>query len=378
MAEDLHRALPLLSSASLSMDHKPTVKKETDPLLLRLRRSIKNKEEMESHHDYKSIEPYSQQQQQDEEAPQYEQETSYDEYPSHHPQEVSMEGSQQPPLLEIPEEVYAVRKAALKVLKPLTRTWVSDCKCRLVAASLTRIIGCHFRRVRSYGTLWHVPLDTIVARIALLVHFVALLVVAHWIVVVAHFVRQGTVHLYCARQRKSTKTQFARSCKSDRISTAPATVVEIWTQDWVVEFLHLLFGNFDLRASRCTPTDILGMVFVSAVVVDYRGHCRGDCMSIATCDTGLVLVLGVDGHASHGPESGLGIRCAVASSVWACHFGPGDCVCFLGVHCVWTSDWFLQVDRIAADGREPLLVVGFDLHRVGGRHWGSDPAHKAG
>jgi hypothetical protein len=29
-----------------------------------------------------------------------------------------------PPLLEIPEEIYAVRKAALRVLKPLTRTWV--------------------------------------------------------------------------------------------------------------------------------------------------------------------------------------------------------------------------------------------------------------
>lgn len=33
-------------------------------------------------------------------------------------------GSEQPPLLEIPEEVYAVRKAALQVLKPLNKTWV--------------------------------------------------------------------------------------------------------------------------------------------------------------------------------------------------------------------------------------------------------------
>jgi hypothetical protein len=31
-----------------------------------------------------------------------------------------------PPLLEIPEETYAVRKAALEVLKPLTKTWVSN------------------------------------------------------------------------------------------------------------------------------------------------------------------------------------------------------------------------------------------------------------
>lgn len=30
-----------------------------------------------------------------------------------------------PPLLEIPEEIYAVRKAALQVLKPLNKTWVS-------------------------------------------------------------------------------------------------------------------------------------------------------------------------------------------------------------------------------------------------------------
>jgi hypothetical protein len=29
-----------------------------------------------------------------------------------------------PPLLEIPEEIYGVRKAALQVLKPLTKTWV--------------------------------------------------------------------------------------------------------------------------------------------------------------------------------------------------------------------------------------------------------------
>lgn len=34
-------------------------------------------------------------------------------------------GFEHPPLLEIPEEIYAVRKAALQVLKPLTRTWVS-------------------------------------------------------------------------------------------------------------------------------------------------------------------------------------------------------------------------------------------------------------
>ncbi|KAG7348513.1 hypothetical protein IV203_017218 [Nitzschia inconspicua] len=32
--------------------------------------------------------------------------------------------NEHPPLIEIPEEIYAVRKAALQVLKPLTRTWL--------------------------------------------------------------------------------------------------------------------------------------------------------------------------------------------------------------------------------------------------------------
>lgn len=38
---------------------------------------------------------------------------------------LSMDSHSHQPVLEIPEEVYAVRKAALTVLKPLTRTWVS-------------------------------------------------------------------------------------------------------------------------------------------------------------------------------------------------------------------------------------------------------------
>jgi hypothetical protein len=38
----------------------------------------------------------------------------------------SLGSGELPPLLEIPEEIYAVRKAALQVLKPLTKTWVSQ------------------------------------------------------------------------------------------------------------------------------------------------------------------------------------------------------------------------------------------------------------
>lgn len=42
---------------------------------------------------------------------------------------VARGSGEHPPLLEIPEEVYTVRKSALTVLKPLTRTWVS-CEVR--------------------------------------------------------------------------------------------------------------------------------------------------------------------------------------------------------------------------------------------------------
>jgi hypothetical protein len=38
---------------------------------------------------------------------------------------VARGSGEHPPLLEIPEEIYNVRKSALSVLKPLTRTWVS-------------------------------------------------------------------------------------------------------------------------------------------------------------------------------------------------------------------------------------------------------------
>jgi hypothetical protein len=46
----------------------------------------------------------------------------------------SLGSGELPPLLEIPEEIYAVRKAALQVLKPLTKTWVS-CRSSVLAHS---------------------------------------------------------------------------------------------------------------------------------------------------------------------------------------------------------------------------------------------------
>lgn len=52
-----------------------------------------------------------------------------------------------PPLLEVPEHIYAVRKGALSVLKPLTKTWVRPMMFdyyflrMMIAVSLTRAIA---------------------------------------------------------------------------------------------------------------------------------------------------------------------------------------------------------------------------------------------
>jgi len=51
----------------------------------------------------------------------------------------SLDSNSQPPLLEIPEETYAVRKAALRVMKPLTKTWVRAFACITCRSALCRI-----------------------------------------------------------------------------------------------------------------------------------------------------------------------------------------------------------------------------------------------
>jgi hypothetical protein len=56
----------------------------------------------------------------------------------------SLDSNSQPPLLEIPEEIYAVRKAALKVLKPMMKTWVS----RFTSLYLTNCCSLQCERER--------------------------------------------------------------------------------------------------------------------------------------------------------------------------------------------------------------------------------------
>jgi hypothetical protein len=89
--------------------------RESDPLLRNRRRSEPMKQssledELVDAGGYQSIEPEHGPQQDPRQEPQlYRQ-----------PQD-----EETPPMLEIPEEIYAVRKAALKVMKPLNNTWVS-------------------------------------------------------------------------------------------------------------------------------------------------------------------------------------------------------------------------------------------------------------
>lgn len=52
-----------------------------------------------------------------------------------------LDGDGEPPLLEIPEEIYAVRKAALQVMKPLIGSWVRALKPLFL---LTKLCQRHF------------------------------------------------------------------------------------------------------------------------------------------------------------------------------------------------------------------------------------------
>jgi hypothetical protein len=131
-------------------------------------------------------------------------------------------GGEQPPLMEIPEEIYAVRKAALQVLKPLTKTWVSRSEARIPQCSslglplLTllfdfspcffalHVTDCCFGRIRAHCPLWNDTMDTPTTRNTLLVHFAPVLVNTYWAFMAARLVGACTLFLYCRRQRQPT------------------------------------------------------------------------------------------------------------------------------------------------------------------------------
>jgi hypothetical protein len=96
-----------------------------------------------------------------------------------------------PPILEIPEEIYSIRKSALQVLKPLTKTWVSlfsctiycECRCRIspflnkVSISiLSRTSDCHICWIFSQRTVWDSAMDSTPTQFAVLVYTCAMLV----------------------------------------------------------------------------------------------------------------------------------------------------------------------------------------------------------
>ena len=100
----------------------PKVARESDPLIRNRRNSSKQKME--------SADPEEARRQplqhQDDGEGEEDDEYMYGAEEGLRPEDsASIESGSQPPLLEIPEEIYAVRKDALQVLKPLTKTWVS-------------------------------------------------------------------------------------------------------------------------------------------------------------------------------------------------------------------------------------------------------------
>jgi hypothetical protein len=116
-----------------------------------------------------------------------------------------------PPLLEIPEEIYAVRKAALQVLKPLNKTWVRDgIRCAISFCFRTTpdlcfhvsifSLGRYISWLCSYGALWYGSVDALAPSCSVLVHSSTVLVRARGLVVAACALRQGSVCLYCGSQ----------------------------------------------------------------------------------------------------------------------------------------------------------------------------------
>mmetsp|Transcript_6406 Transcript_6406/g.18022 ORF Transcript_6406/g.18022 Transcript_6406/m.18022 type:complete len:636 (-) Transcript_6406:1604-3511(-) len=74
-------------------------------------------------------------------------------------------GSQPQPLLEIPEEIYAVRKSALKVLKPLTKTWIVIS----VGFSLTVLFGmARWTRLLPTAPFWFILFPCWASHVGLL------------------------------------------------------------------------------------------------------------------------------------------------------------------------------------------------------------------
>jgi hypothetical protein len=116
-----------------------------------------------------------------------------------------------PPLLEIPEEVYGVRKAALQVLKPLTKTWVSGYKALKFSPiiTFTKIrslfslfflsslsAGC-IRWLCPHSPFWNGKMDSITTGPPLLVHSFTFLAIACRALLVPLDVSKGAIHIHC-------------------------------------------------------------------------------------------------------------------------------------------------------------------------------------
>jgi hypothetical protein len=74
----------------------------------------------------------------------------------HHHHHGMVAASASSPVLEIPEEIYQVRKSALQVLKPLTKTWVRRCYPRETSTSRAGFVTCA-RLILSFPIGLHSP-----------------------------------------------------------------------------------------------------------------------------------------------------------------------------------------------------------------------------
>ena len=101
-----------------------------------------------------------------------------------------------PPLLEIPEEIYAVRKAALQVLKPLNKTWVCYYYIAERTTSPNTFPGGDIGGIFTHGIIRYGTVDAFTAPNALLVYCAALLVISHWTALAARSLRKSAFQFH--------------------------------------------------------------------------------------------------------------------------------------------------------------------------------------
>lgn len=93
------------------------------------------------------------------------------------------------------------------------------------------IQGCYISRFCLDSSIRDGSMDASFAQNPLLVHCIALLVVACWFVVVAYSFGQSIGHFHCRSQRFQTTSRLKRSFKSYRVLTLTPAFSQIWSKN---------------------------------------------------------------------------------------------------------------------------------------------------